>query len=468
MIGERYLSSDVLETLLDDGRPEAALGSDAGDDTSGQSDALRLLLLADTYAYARAHCPHYAAYPKGQIVSFADFRELPILERQTLVDDLLRVCSHKVEAVHHTATSGTSTGASLFIPRSRNEYDALEMYRRAISRLSVDGRQHDGVTLRLVPGGRLIPGGTGNPWDQIGVYNLNMARQNLWDNWDYLIAQLFAEFPLGWVRHPITLIHATPPCGLVLLTRYMLERGIDPAETSVRRLVVSGGWLGKTTRRWLQSTWRSELATAYSCAELNEPARECRLWPGRFHFGMPVHAEVVEPLTGRSVEEGAAGRLLLTGTFPFHQACMLIRYAVGDWARWFGWTRCECGLRTPSIEFLGRESSLFLLPLPNRPRPLSLPSVPTLEALSRFAYVPDIPRPQYRYEAQATSKPGVMLHVECYSVGGRDWQEARKKEIRTAVLEENRELREAVETDGIGFDVRLHARSELTVRIGMR
>jgi phenylacetate-coenzyme A ligase PaaK-like adenylate-forming protein len=449
---------------------DAPMSSARHSDEDGQGaspDAARafsLLLLADTYDYARAKCRLYGTYPLERLTRLSEFGRLPVLERATLVHDLPAVCVESTELLHHTATSGTTTGHSMFIPRSRREQALLEKYRRTVASFSAEGAAHEGVTLRLVPGGRLIPGGVGSSSDQIGVFNLNMARQNLWDNWDYLISQLFAEFPVGWSQSAITLIHATPPCGLVLLTRYMLERGVEPSQTSVRRLVVSGGWTSRVTRRWLQDAWQAEFATAYSCAELNEPARECRLVPGRFHFPLPVYPEVVALGSHEPVEVGECGRLLLTGAYPFHQACMLIRYAVGDWVRWLGDARCECGVHARTIEFLGRESTLVRLDLPSRD-PLLLPSVPTLEALSRFRYVPDIPRQQYRWDFAGDQ--GLVLHAECYAVGGRAWRARAEAEIAASALDEHPHLAAAVR-DGLRFRVELHARSNLTVNIGMR
>lgn len=454
---------EVLAGELADVPDASGAEAFSDDEKRSMGRALRLALLARTYDYSVEHCEHYRQYGRDRITSMGDFRALPVLERSTLTHHLETICVRSSELLHHTATSGTTTGQSVFIPRSVDEQRILDQYRRAMAQLPTGGAAHQGITLRLVPGGRLIPGGTGSAYDQIGVYNLNMARQNLWDNWDYLIGQLFAEFPVGWSRHTITLIHATPPCGLVLLTRYMLDRGIRPAETGVRRLVATGGWIGKTTRRWLQDTWAAELATAYSCAELNEPARECRLTPGHYHFPVPVVPEVVSPVTHETQERGSCGRLLLTGTYPFHQACMLIRYAVGDWVRWLGDDRCSCGVRAPTVEFLGRESTLFRYRSPHDPD-LVLASIPTLEALSRFKYVADIPRPQYRWD---TDDGQLVLHVECFTVGGKAWQARAEAELAEALLEENAELAARVD-GGLRLRIVLHARSSLTVNIGMR
>jgi phenylacetate-coenzyme A ligase PaaK-like adenylate-forming protein len=432
------------------------------------SRALGLLILADTYAYARTECEHYRHYPLEQIRSYSDLTTLPIIDRKMLESDLLAFCATGRAVFHYSTTSGTTTGQSLFIPRTHEEREALRQYRNLTLPSDSKGDASRRLMLRLLPGGRLIPGPAGSSSELIGVYHLNMARENLWDNWDYLIGQLFAKFPVRWHLEQINLIHATPPCGLVMLTRYMLARGINPSDTAVRSLVVTGGWISRHTRTWLEAAWNAELATSYSCAEMNGWANECRLNPCKYHFNHTVYPEVVFPHTGELVVPGEQGRLLLTGAYPFHQACMLMRYAVGDWVRWIGNEPCTCGVTAPTVEFLGREQTVCFVELDDGTA-LPLSSVPILEALDPLPYIPDIPRPQYRYVVQKQERrPHVTLNVECFTVGDKLWQKRAEQEIQAALFTEQPEVRAAVEKGQIDFSIHLHTRSGLTVNIGMR
>ena len=126
-------------------------------------------------------------------------------------------------------------------------------------------------------------------------------------------------------------------------------------------------------------------------------------------------------------------------------------------------------MRSPAIDFMGRERNLVTVTIADGDR-LVLTSVPTLEALSRFESIPDVPRPQFRYQVEtgAVGSTAVVLHVECFAVGDEAWQKRMRTHIRSAVYEELPKLADAAESGHIDFRVELHARSELTVSIGMR
>lgn len=436
-------------------------------DAAEVSKALTLDLLARTYDRARVECAFWAECDVPAVRSVADLRRLPVLERDTVKERLPDLCARSRVPDSFTATSGTTTGQPLFIPRSADEGRALRDYRLRTGSATEAAPEHQGLVLRLLPGGRLFRGDVGSSSELIGVFLANSAMDNGWDNWDYLIAQLFGSFPRGGTFARITAVHATPSFGLLLLTRYMERRGIDPAETSVRHLIATGSGTPSATRAWLERTWNAKFITTYSCAELNGWAEECRLKPFRYHFNHTIFPEVVHPATGRQVDRGEEGRVLLTGIHPFQSTCMLLRYAVGDWARWMGYERCECGVTTPTIEFLGRDRRVVRHRVGAEGPELALASVPTLEALARFDFIPDVPRPQFRYAGSGDGRR-LTLHVECFHLRDPGWERRAAGELREAVLREEPRIAEAAARHGLEFDVRLHRRGELTTDLGVR
>ena len=178
----------------------------------------------------------------------------------------------------------------------------------------------------------------------------------------------------------------------------MLQRGLDPSETAVKSLLVTGAWIGPTTWRWLEEAWGASLETTYSCSELVGSALACAMKRGRYHFAANLVAEVLDD-DGRSVAHGEQGRIHLSGLYPFHRSAIFLRYDVGDWGRWGAADSCGCGLHGASFEMLGRTPDVLRLTSSDGTR-WSIPPIPVRNALDRFDCVPKIPRPQYRLHRQ--------------------------------------------------------------------
>lgn len=132
-----------------------------------------------------------------------------------------------------------------------------------------------------------------------------------------------------------------------------VDAGIDPRSFGLSALVVAGE---RYTQRWaeeIQETWGALLYEQYGCTE-RAIAWTC---PGgvlrdgawaTLHF--PADAalcEVVDPDTGRPVESGETGELVVT---PFAAAASpLIRYRTGDRVELVGAGECPCGRPLPGI-----------------------------------------------------------------------------------------------------------------------
>ena len=427
------------------------------------SSALYLALLHSTLSAATRLCQHYQQYDISALQSLSDIQKFPTLDRGKISGDLSSFCAPLSDDPFFYSTSGTSSGRSLYVPHSRAEAKVSKRYRSDYYGTKGDDGSN-GVTLRLVPGGRLYWGSVDRGNTVIAPYFNNMARENLWDNWDTIIGQVFAGFPTGRSILPITAIHATPPYSMVLLTRYMLQRGLDPSSSSVSHLVATGSWMGLNTRKWLQETWGATIQTNYSCAELNFSAPECPDNPFLYHFDHHVLPEVVDDRC-RQVLPGQSGAVLLTGLYPFHQACFLIRYANGDWARWEGIRDCSCGLLAPSITLMGRSTNLTVVNSPTSEMHWIIAPLEVLNALDSLDCIPKVPRPQYLF-VQDNNR--LTLKVECYALGTDQWQSRIGEEIRENLLNNSQGLCDAVSDGEIKFSVELYPRSALSVKLHAR
>jgi phenylacetate-CoA ligase len=93
----------------------------------------------------------------------------------------------------------------------------------------------------------------------------------------------------------------------------------------------------------------------YALSETGPVAYECPARPGILHFLEPAFIpEVIDPLTGRPVEAGVEGELVLTTLF--RPGSPLVRYRTGDMVRLSPDTACDCGRYYTALEggILGR------------------------------------------------------------------------------------------------------------------
>jgi phenylacetate-CoA ligase len=146
-----------------------------------------------------------------------------------------------------------------------------------------------------------------------------------------------------------TVLTCTPSYALHL-GRVMVERGLDPAASSVRLILVGGepatGIAG--TRRRLEELWNARLVEFYGCTEVSPhcggyscPASASGPGPVTAHLMEDVQIwELVDAEARRPVAEG--GRGLTVCTSLNSESSPQLRFLVGDYTVLDG-TRCRCG-----------------------------------------------------------------------------------------------------------------------------
>jgi hypothetical protein len=171
------------------------------------------------------------------------------------------------------------------------------------------------------------------------------------------------------------------------------------------------------------------------------------------------HRSSVDPDTGTQVEPGGEGRIVLSGTWPFHRAAVLLRYENGDWGRWIG----PAADGFPEFEMLGRTRDLVRF-RDRQGTPLTIASIPIREALDGFGFVPKVPRPQFLVRVEEGRVPRVTIDVECFAIAGNAWRARSEEAIREAVLDQLPALRAACDDGDVEVAIGLHFRSKLTNR----
>lgn len=168
-------------------------------------------------------------------------------------------------------------------------------------------------------------------------------------------------------RFKPTVICGTPSYALHL-GRVMAERGMDPARSSVRTILVGGEPAAgiEGTRRRLEALWDARLVEFYGCTEVSPhcggyscPASDRGPGPVTSHLMEDVQIwELVDAESKHRVGEGTRGLTVCTSLNS--ESSPQLRFLVGDYAV-FTSARCECGrthLRAVGA-FAGRADELI-------------------------------------------------------------------------------------------------------------
>jgi phenylacetate-CoA ligase len=157
--------------------------------------------------------------------------------------------------------------------------------------------------------------------------------------------------------------HTTVVCGTPSYLHRLTEEGRQL--TDLRRLGVHMFFLGaeawsESFRRYLQDSWGALAYDSYGMTEMGfVGGGECRVQDG-MHVVTSLIFEVIDPLTGRNLEPGEEGELVVT-TLE-REAMPLIRYRTGDIAALLPQERCPCGIPTARISRIkGRNDDMICM-----------------------------------------------------------------------------------------------------------
>jgi len=140
-------------------------------------------------------------------------------------------------------------------------------------------------------------------------------------------------------RFETTVLSATPSYALYLGST-MLEAGLDPAGSSVQRIVALGEPLPSSSRERIEDMWNASVHQFYGCTEA-APSCGGYTCPSAVHFMEDTHIlEAVDPDTLKPVSPGQPGLSVVTNLCS--QASPQIRFVVGDFTT-LDYEPCECG-----------------------------------------------------------------------------------------------------------------------------
>lgn len=258
------------------------------------------------------------------------------------------LCVPREELVRIFSTSGT-TGTPSYIPLTRGD---LDVWVTTSSRsYAASGISAGETVVSTYNAGPFVAGAALGAFDRLGVCHVPVGTGNT----ERLMTAIRLLRPTAAVM--------TPSYASYLI-EWAAERGFDLAGSSVKRLMVAGepGGGEPTMRQRLEAGWGARVTEAMGIGDIGVSLwGECEHQCG-MHLGGrgAVHAELIDPATGASIQmaDGARGELVLTHLQ--HQAAPLVRFRTRDHVE--VWTSpCACGRTAPRVRCIGRTDDMLIV-----------------------------------------------------------------------------------------------------------
>jgi phenylacetate-CoA ligase len=323
-------------------------------------------LAADERSYRRqleyllAHSPFYREKLDGlssarSAGGLAEIAALPLTEKAELkatatADNPIgsHLCVSPDEIVRIYSTSGT-TGTPSYIPLTAGDLDNW-----------VTGSARSYAASGVSPGERIVSTYGAGPFvagaalaafDRLGLAHIPVGAGN-------------SERLLTAIEHLKPAAVALTPSYAAHLLEVAAEREVDLARSSVARLLVAGepGGGEPAFRARLERGWGAAVTEAMGIGDIGPSLwGECEHHDG-MHLGARgfVHAELIEPDSGRALElaDGANGELVLTHLR--HRAAPLLRFRTRDHVQ-VRTGPCPCGRTGPRVRCIGRTDDMLIV-----------------------------------------------------------------------------------------------------------
>ncbi|MCK5707267.1 MAG: phenylacetate--CoA ligase [Candidatus Aureabacteria bacterium] len=251
------------------------------------------------------------------IQSIDDIEKLPFTKKVDLRDNypfkLFAVPMEEILEIH--ASSGT-TGKPTVVAYTKND---IKLWSTVMARTiaGVGGTSKDIV--QNAYGYGLFTGGLGVHY---GALELGAAVVPVSSGGTKRQLMLMQDFKT-------TILTCTPSYAL-FMAEEAREMGIDPAKTSIRIGILGAEPWSDGMRKEIEKIWNIQAMDIYGLSEIIGPgvSFECQGKCGLHISSDFFYPEVIDPKTGKHVEEGEKGELVITTLTK--EALPLIRYKIGD------------------------------------------------------------------------------------------------------------------------------------------
>jgi len=293
--------------------------------------------------------PFYADYPRLKLQSFEDLCRLPVIERETILDNQDRLLSRALPARQRIRASTTgTTGASLRVAYPENlarSNWAFLLRQRAWGNVAP---REPRVTLQ---GPRVTPARRSDPpfWS----YNVP-ERQVLMSI--FHLSERSAPAYLGFLRRHRGEVLEGFPSVLGILSDFALEAGV---RIPMRATFTSGEPLYPQVRAKIEAVFGAGVFDTYGMTEYCGLIQECER--GQMHLAPEYGFLEILDEDGKPTKPGEEGYFVWTGFL--NDAMPMIRYRIGDRGRWQDGALCPCGRAFPLVvPTITRESDILRCP----------------------------------------------------------------------------------------------------------
>lgn len=312
-------------------------------------------LFLEHISYTLAHSNFYREKYRGagidpdEIKSLADLSKLPLTEKSDLEDTRKFQCADVREVVDICLTSGTSGSGTTMIPLTAQDLSRLAYNEElALGMTGIDSSDTLVVCAALdrcfMAGLAYFLGGA-----RLSAAVVRAGSGSAAQHWE-IILQTRATAIVGVP----SLIHK--------IGKYALDRQMNPAESTVKKLIA----IGEPTKdrsmellpisRELEAMWDARIFSTYASSEMATTFCECEARQGG-HFRPELIVVEILGDDDLPVPDGESGEVVVT---PLGVTGMpLIRFRTGD-ISYIITNPCACGRTTPRLApIIGRKNQML-------------------------------------------------------------------------------------------------------------
>ncbi|MDR1953028.1 MAG: AMP-binding protein [Clostridiales Family XIII bacterium] len=316
----------------------AKIGSEQGEAPARAAlSAYQLARLRETIAYAKRNSPFYERTladidPDRDIRALEDIASVPLMDETALIDEgelMICVPASGVSRIVTVETSGT-----IGLPKRIyfTEEDQELMIDYVYHGLKVMAGSSD-VFLVLMPCER--PGSVGDlvriGLERMGASVIALGILPVDGSRDAEALALMRE-------RGVTSMLATAGAAARLAEKSI---GDMTLEKNMRTVLLSAEYVSDDRRALIERAWDCKVFEHYGMTEMGlGGAMACEARSGYHPREADILFEIIDPMTGEPVPDGAYGEVVFTTLT--RQAMPFIRYRTGDFSRWLP-GRCSCG-----------------------------------------------------------------------------------------------------------------------------
>lgn len=150
------------------------------------------------------------------------------------------------------------------------------------------------------------------------------------------------------------------PTYILFLGETAKKMGVDLSKTTVRVVITAGepGAQVPSTKKLIETTWSAKNYDDIGSTEISNFGFECVAQMGTHIIESMFLAEVIDPVTGKTLGSGQEGELVLTNLCC--ESMPLIQWRMGDIVK-FDVKKCDCGRTFLRLEggIIGRADDMF-------------------------------------------------------------------------------------------------------------